>query len=233
MCKRGASWRRSRGRRPGTATGRPLHWRRRLLLPRRLRLRPRVRFPDPDPESSPRGDSLGRCSSPRSTSSPFACSAATKQWKSSRRGSSRRGPGSSIPTATSGTRGPGRRVGDADPTPTAATRWPGPPYPPRSLHFRPRGPRVGRQSHFHQPSLGFLIDFWGWGLRKGQADTRDLEFPFQEPGTPPAPQGPPELGIPVSSSTVCWGPGKLCHIPSLGFSLREEPSSALSHPSHP
>lgn len=213
--------------------GRPLGWRRRLPLPRRLRLRPRVRSPGPDPDSSPKGGSLGLCSSPRSTSSPFACSAATKQWKSSRSGSSQRGPGLSTPTATSGTGGPAGRAGGTDLTPTAATRGPGPPHPPLSLHFRPRGPWMGLESHFHQPSLGILKDFSGWGRRKGQADTRDLDFPFQEPGTPPGPQGLLEFGILVSSSTACWRPGKLYHIPRLGVSPREKPSSAISHPLHP
>lgn len=199
-------------------------------MPRRLRLRPRVRSPGPDPDSSPRGGSSARCSSPRSTSSAFACSVATEQWKSSRSGSSQRGPGLSTPTATSGTGGPARRAGDADPTPTAAAPGPGPPHPPRSLHFRPRGSRVGRESHFHQPGLGILNDFSGWGRRKGQAD---LDFPFQEPGTPPGPQGLLELGILASSSTACWGPGELWHIPRLAVSLMEEPSSATFHPPYP
>lgn len=114
---RGAPWRRSRGRRRGPATGRPLGWKRRLQLPRRLRPPPRVRSPGPRSDPSPRGGSSGRCSSPRSTSSPFACSAATKLWKSSRSGSSPRGPGSSTPTATSGTGGPAGGRGTQIPFP--------------------------------------------------------------------------------------------------------------------
>lgn len=97
----------------------------------------------------------------------------------------------------------------------------------------PRGPWMGIENHFHQPSLGILKDSSGWGRRKGQADTRDLDFPFQEPGTPPGPQGLLEFGILASSSTACWRPGKLCHIPRLGVSPREKPRSAVSHPPHP
>lgn len=55
--------------------------------------------------------------------------------------------------------GPGRGAGDTDPIPTAATRGLDPPHPPRSLHFRPRDLRVGRESPFHQPSLGIFSDF--------------------------------------------------------------------------
>lgn len=92
---------------------------------------------------------------------------------------------------------------------------------------------MGRESHFHQPGLGILNDFSGWGRRKGQADAVDLDFPFQEPGTPPGPQGLLELGILASSSTACWGPGELWHIPRLAVSLMEKPSSATFHPPYP
>lgn len=138
-----ASWRRSKGRPPRPATGRPLGWKRRLLLHRRLRPRPRVRPLGLGPGPSPRGGSSGRCSSPRSTSSPFACSAATKQWKSSRRGSSQQGPGSSTPTATSGTGGPAERAGDTDPTFTGSHTGAGSAAPPSAVTSFPAQGSLG------------------------------------------------------------------------------------------
>lgn len=99
--------------------------------------------------------------------------------------------------------GPGRRAGDPHPISTAEIRGLDPPHSPRSFHFQPRDPRVGRESHFHQPRLEFSVTSQV-GAAGREADTRDLDFPFQDPSTPPGPHGLLELGILASSSTACW-----------------------------
>lgn len=68
--------------------------------------------------------------------------------------------------------GPGRRAGDPDPISTAEKRGLDPPHSPRPFHFQPRDPRVGRESHLHQPSLAFPVTAQA-GAAGREADTRD------------------------------------------------------------